>query len=126
MPTKIYNPYFNFAYGLTRMVFIVGPYAIKIPSFYGGGGWWYFLKGLLANMQEYEWSTLYNNEKKLCPVLWACPGGWLSIMQRVDRVCNDDDEIKMSFMSNYPYFKDFKSENFGILDGRLVAIDYGH
>jgi hypothetical protein len=42
--------------------------------------WKHFLYGLLANMQEAQFSK--TSWPELCPVLWSLPGGFLVVMPR--------------------------------------------
>ena len=117
--------------GATRTVVLVGRYAYKLPSL--RYGWRAFLRGLLANMQEREWSAAgYDG---LCPVTFSIPGGFLVVMPRTDVVTNLTDEAYAEFMSRavdcvLPV--ENKEDSFGWLNdssgdtqGRLVAIDYG-
>ena len=60
--------------GATRAVFLIDKWAIKVPNFYYG--WRPFLWGLLANIQEKEFSRMKLAE--LCPVVFSLPGGFLS------------------------------------------------
>lgn len=111
--------------GVTRLVFLTRHWAFKVPNFING--WRLFLQGLLANMQEREFSRAYF--EKLCPVVWSIPGGWLVVMPRC-RVMTDAEfqafDAK-SFVDGPDYVvpAEAKSDSFGYLDGRIVAIDYG-
>jgi hypothetical protein len=99
--------------GITREVFLMRNYAIKIPSF---RSWSLFLSGLLANMQEATWSGY---DSRLCPVLRYIPGGFVVVMPRCDAVA----DVNYADFDGLPC--DFKDENFGIYNGRTVLIDYG-
>src|SRR5690349_2511949 len=66
--------------GVTREVFLTRRYAIKTPKL--TGGWSFFLRGLLANMQERRLATARWPE--LCPMLFSLPGGWLVVMRRAE------------------------------------------
>ena len=66
------------AKGTTRMVYLIGKYAIKVPRI---NRWKSFLRGLLANMDERLW---YKNspkewKEKMCPSLF-CLGGLILIL----------------------------------------------
>lgn len=118
--------------GVTRLVFLVGSYAIKIPRFYS---YRHFLQGILANDQEAYWSSCFKHNEKLCPVLLTCPGRFFIVMPRVKVLT--DAELDYGFPdgvdsflrivpdneSRFPGEK--KSDSFGWLNGRLVIIDYG-
>lgn len=111
--------------GVTREVFVVGRWAIKIPSV---RSWRLFLTGLLANMQEATFGRMGRTE--LCPVRFHIPGGWLLVMPRV-RVLSDDEFKAISWREHLDAdgsmirLAEYKPDSFGWLDGRLVAIDYG-
>ena len=63
--------------GVTREVLLLGGYALKIPSL---RSWRCFLWGLLANIQEREFSL--TGWPELCPVIFSAPGGFLTVMPR--------------------------------------------
>lgn len=113
------------AYGVTRKVFLVGSLAIKIPATVE---WRLFLLGLLANMQEAKWS--HTGWPELCPVLWSVPGGFFLVMRRA-RVLTDEEFLVLDMerwvqQENYTVPAEIKSDSFGYLDGKLVAVDYGN
>ena len=118
------------AFGTHRTVYLVGHWAIKIPVL---SIWRMFLRGLLANMQEAEFSRLRWPE--LCPVLFAMPGGWFVIMRRAEPITRDE-----FFALDYAQWikhgealpagewiipVENKLDSFGRVDGRIVAVDYG-
>lgn len=116
--------------GATRLVFLVGRYAVKLPQL--RYGWRNFLHGLLANLQEREFSRA--GWPELCPVVFALPLGLLVVMPRAE-VLDDGDgrddaalEAMLSDFCNRPDYvvpAELKADSFGYLGGRLVAIDYG-
>lgn len=111
-------------YGATRSVLLVGRWAVKVPRAYS---WRTFLTGLLANMQEREFSRL--DWPVLCPVVFALPGGWLLAMRRADPLPDalwDTDTLRQwlkKLAYNVPV--EMKRDSFGVLDGNLVVVDYG-
>lgn len=116
------------AYGVTRTVLLVGNLAIKVPSF---GEWRLFLLGLLANMQERNFSNL--GWPELCPVLFSVPGGWLVVMRRAQiltdaewSAISEEDITAFINKPNYSVPAELKSDSFGWLNGKLVAVDYGN
>jgi len=113
------------AYGCTRTVFLIGPWAIKIPSVVE---WRLFLLGLLANMQERIFSR--TDWPELCPVLWSLPGGWLVVMRRAKELTREEyDQTDFSqwiIRDDYVIPAEPKMDSFGWLDGKLVAVDYGN
>ena len=120
----------SLAYGTTRTVILIRRWAIKIPVF---REWRLFLSGLLANMQERRFAAA--GWPELCPVVFALPGGWLLVMRRAEPLTREQ-----FFALNYgEWIKggndlpkgdwiipvENKLDSFGILDGRIVAVDYG-
>jgi hypothetical protein len=110
--------------GATRQVFLYRRYAIKMPSF---RSWKLFLCGLLANMQEAEFSKL--NWLRLCPVVWNAPLGLMIIMMRATPLTQEEFE-KFNY-DEFIYLQDGeipvenKLSSFGWLNGMIVAVDYG-
>jgi hypothetical protein len=127
MPSRI-NPFQLKSSGVTRYVVLVGRLAIKVPRL--DYGWRLFLCGLLANMQEREFS--WTGWPELCPVVASLPGGWLVIMRRARLFTDAEfDRFDMKAWGELAEREDrvipveAKSDSFGWLDGRVVAIDYG-
>lgn len=116
-----------------RRVLLIGKYAVKFPNFFN---WEAFLNGLLANMHEKTFDVMKMPE--VAPVLFSLPGGWLSVMPRVDVKSSEEadrfeylDQFKAMLLTstNAPILKnivELKVDSVGLLDGRVVAIDYGH
>lgn len=113
--------------GSTRTVFLVCRWAIKIPSL---ASWRSFLHGLLANSFEADYSRQHSGTiDRLCPVLFSIPGGWLVIMPRAEALLED------TFLASEPFEfavagavvlpVEEKADSFGVLNGRIVAVDYG-
>jgi hypothetical protein len=108
-------------FGSTRIVFCIGPFAIKIPK---PRNWKIFLRGLLANMDEIMW---YRNSPadlklKMCPPIF-CLGGWILISKRA-RCLVLSEWYSINPEEFYPIPVDFKIENFGVYNGRIVLVDY--
>lgn len=108
-------------FGTTRTVWLIGKYAFKFPHCYS---WKTFLWGLQGNMQERELDTL--KHEALCPVLFYIPGGFLVVMPRAEPI--PDDYSIGDFFEKYkedslPVEK--KRDSFGVLNGKIVAVDYG-
>lgn len=115
--------------GATRVVFLVGNYAIKIPRLCS---WKHFLQGLLANMQERTFAK--TGCLKLCPIPFSLPGGWLVVMRRARPLSDDQYRVLWEELDSWlvdtgkramviPAEK--KQDSFGWIDGILVAVDYG-
>lgn len=114
------------AYGCSRLVILTRRYAIKVPNF--RYGWRAFLHGLLHNMQERAFAR--TKHPKLCPVVCGVPGGWLIVMRRATPLASStpDGEWLAVWCREDPTLwipAEPKTDSFGWLDGRLVAVDYG-
>lgn len=127
--------------GVTREVFLVGRYALKIPKLIYG--WRLFLQGLLCNMQEAQWGR--SDMSEFCPVVFYIPGGWLVVMRRAAPLTEDQwrafmqdrvaanaiksydarDQIESWTGGEYVVPAEIKQDSFGMLDGRVVVLDYG-
>ncbi len=121
-------------YGCTRIVFLVGRFAIKVPQLWACDGklsWSQFLHGLLANMQEVTFSRARWPE--LCPVKFHVPGGFLVIMPRCE-VMPETEQAILAIQAvmtgaerkGYIIPAEGKANSWGTLDGRMVALDYGN
>lgn len=112
--------------GVTREVFLIGRWAVKVPRMVYG--WRMFLCGLLANMQEREFGRLLWPE--LCPVVFSLPGGWLVVMRRARPLSDEEwtafDPIPFCHQAHRPLPVEMKRDSFGWLDGRIIAVDYGN
>lgn len=102
--------------GTTRIVFLIGKYAVKLPRIYN---WKMFLRGLVANMNEALFSGVWD---ELCPVRFSFPGGFMIIMDRAEPV-DDVDLTKLPEV--IVNMAETKPNNYGLLNNKLVAIDYG-
>lgn len=104
--------------GITRTVFLVGRYAIKVPVMrYGLDAWAW---GIVSNVSEREWHTFEEWKGKVVPVLHSFLGGLIQVYPRC--------EPFRSGMT-YPEFPSFgpsdkKPENYGVLNGTVVCLDY--
>jgi len=111
--------------GATRVVILTRKHAIKLPNFLNG--WKLFLHGLLANMQERQFST--TGWPELCPVVFSTPGGWLVVMRRARPMSIEEfhgfDVEGFCDQSEYRVPAESKASSFGYLEGRIVALDYG-
>lgn len=94
--------------------------------------WRLFLYGLLANMQETNFSR--TGWPELCPVIFGCPGGFFLIMRRAGPISEDDfysilgNEEAFEMWANTADYRvpvEFKPCSFGISNNKLVAVDYG-
>lgn len=111
--------------GITRTVFLIGDYAIKIPNF--RYQWNHFLQGLLANINEAKTWRL-NKSELLCPVIWASWGGWILVMRRAvpcKWLDEGGEEIDYSKWIVEGFGGDDKPCNYGIINGKTIKLDYG-
>jgi len=117
-------------YGTHRVTYLIGNFALKRPVLCP---WRLFLHGLLANIQERTFSAA--GWSKLCPVLFSIPGGWLNIMQRAEPLTREqffalDYAEWIKGGTDLPEGEwvipvENKLDSFGLIDGRVVAVDYG-
>lgn len=110
--------------GITRTVFLSKNYVFKVPCM--RYGWRIFLNGLLANIQEKSFGTA--GLQGMCPVLWGDRFGFLIIMPRCEenlKQLSDEEYNKFINRENYIIPVENKADSFGILNGELVAVDYG-
>ena len=132
--------------GVTRTVFLVWHWAIKVPAFRPIGGRHGirgrvagFATGYLANLSEQTWSSYRPWSEGVAPVLRSWLWGVIQVYPRCDPVDQTDwvydgDPIaidsgwrykgKVPLPVLYPEPGDFKADNFGWLDGRIVRVDY--
>lgn len=109
---------------VTRTVLLLGPFAFKFPRV--DHGWPMFLRGLLCNTQEAQFSRCALPE--LCPVVWQIRGGFLVVMRRARPLTDAEWAAVPDDYAERPDYVipvEMKRDSFGILDGRLVALDYG-
>lgn len=108
--------------GITRIVIELERIVIKIPNFLYQ--WDHFLVGLLSNIREYRTWNYSENKHLLCPVIWCSWGGWILIMQKAEGV--SWGEINLRIFTEAGLDGDDKEDNYGLINGRVVKIDYGH
>lgn len=114
--------------GITRAVLLIGPYAIKFPRW--RYGWFKYLCGLRSNMTERQFAPL-SDEYFLAPTIWAAWGGFMNVQRRCIPLTDDEweridvPESELKLMEWHGMDCDFKRDNFGTLDGRIVLLDYG-
>ncbi len=114
-------------YGTTRTVILIHKYAIKIPIL--NYTWKRLLQGMVANLQEQEIYRMDIHDNKLCPVLFGLLGLFI-VMPRCQSLSNPlDKEEYDSFVkcqySTLKYVVEHKMDSFGMLETKMVAVDYG-
>lgn len=112
--------------GATRFVFIFHNLVIKIPSLYSYKN---FLNGLLANMQEVQFSKCTDFKDKLCPIKFHMPLGLMVVMPKAiiltkNEISRQDLET-FCRVGQYKIPAEPKCDSFGYLNGKLVVVDYG-
>lgn len=114
--------------GITRIVLLIGNYAIKIPNFEYQHN--HFLQGCLSNWAERKYYKMFlaadykeNMVEYVAPSFFCSWFGLVQIQARCEPCTEDLTDEQREFY--YPLCgTDFKKENFGIYKGRLVCVDY--
>lgn len=114
--------------GICRTVFLVGRWAIKVPSTrpYGrrGDRLWAWSRGVLANQSERAWQV-----DGVAPVLHSILGGIVQVYPRcspapIESWMHDRDDPRWVQISGILPAIDRKPQNLGLLGDRLVWVDY--
>lgn len=114
--------------GSVRIVLCFCGWAVKIPRF---DHYENFLHGILANLQENKFSKMKN--KMLAPVIITGPFGIFIIMRKARILTKEDfSKFKSRIIFNARHsglydliMSDFKAANFGIINNKIVKVDYG-
>lgn len=115
--------------GVTRIVLLIGPYAIKVPRPHRCATPCYpscLRAGLHANRTEAKrWAERSEHEAAaMAPVIAG--GAWALVMKRCEPVAHGDVDTASTFWDGIINPHDRAPHNFGRLDGRPVAIDYAY
>jgi hypothetical protein len=107
----------------------MGSYAIKIPRLRR------FREGVACNRREWARSSTC---PKYCPVLWSLLGGAVIVMRRAAPITDEefdlliadlDADVEAHFFDCYGSYHtiqgEMKQTSWGIIDGRIVVVDYG-
>lgn len=111
--------------GSSRKVLLLGKFAFKFAY---GNNKFYFKQGMLANKQETYYSKL--DKERFAKVYLSFPFGLLNICQRADELTKEQfasfifEDFSAIYFSIYDIVE-FKRDSFGIVNGKIVAIDYG-
>lgn len=109
--------------GITRTVWLIGPWAIKFPTMRYAGT--FFFRGCGANLEEaWKWKDHQGKgwTDTMCPVLWCGWFGLFLIMPRLKPYTGNDRPPEYR---RCPYTTDHKPENYGIdKRGNVVCVDY--
>lgn len=116
--------------GITRTVLLVGRWAIKVPSLrggvYGRREWVAsFCQGVLSNRSERQWHDFEGWGGQVAPVLHSWLGGIVQVYPRCEPLdVPDTDEGRATLPLLDPDPGDVKVDGYGVLDGRVVRLDY--
>lgn len=113
--------------GITRIVFLIGDLAVKIPNFTLNHR--HFLQGCYANWSE---RTCYKYWRKcnyselyelVCPSYFC---SWFGLIQVQKRISSLDRELTKEEIYRFKGIcgQDIKKENFGYHRGKVVCLDY--
>lgn len=115
------------AQGTSRTVFLVGKYALKFAAI--KYGWQLFLYGCYGNASERKYYKLHsksdyegNLSKHVAPSLFCSWFGLIQVQLRCEPMIGIMTVMDYSFFE--PICSDNKTENFGILNGKIVCLDY--
>lgn len=116
-------------WGISRRVFLVGGWAFKAPHMRRGIAQFY--RGCMANYSEQVWSDFkdadeHPNLARPNPVIFKLPAGLLNVYRRAEpfRFAGDPEEMQETMAEWAGFFGDAKDDNFGVLDGEIVLLDY--
>lgn len=119
--------------GISRTVLLTRRYAVKVPSFRGHctgrfrGRLRGFAVGIIANQDEADWHDFEGWEGQVAPVLHSWIGGLINVYPRCEPLPLD---AAGAYFGDEPLPTldpdpgDHKPDNYGILGGRIVRIDY--
>ena len=119
----------KFNHGSTRNVFIFKHFVIKVPTIQE---YRLFLNGLLANLQEKQWS---GHHPDLAKVIFCTKSGLFLIMEKANVISTAVDTASFQAMIERHYqnddlrafmISDAKPSNWGYIGVHLVKIDYGN
>lgn len=120
------------AAGNTRVVLLVGPWAIKFPRVDRGGR--QFVLGLLANLQEREMSLAAAGDRRLARTYFAAPLGLIAVAERIrgPLVRRRLERAELFDLPLQEFTGESGVDNNGtnvacrLDDGSLVVLDYGN
>lgn len=102
--------------GMSRETYVFGPYPSLVIKFETG-------RGCFQNVLEWEvWERVERTKsaKWFAPCVRISDNGKVLLMKRTDVLGWKERPAKMP-----TFFTDLKIENFGTIDGKVVAHDYG-
>jgi hypothetical protein len=125
----VQSPFLHIARGVTRIVLLIGPWAIKLPRLHRCATACYpscARSGFHANRVEAErWRNRSDHEAQALARVIA-GGAWLLVMERCEPVAPGDVDFAAKRWDGIINPADRADKNFGRTSGRLVAIDYAY
>lgn len=110
-------------YGLSRLVILIGPVAVKLPRVWASDG--ITLLGLIGNTLERDRYARAGGHPALARVLWCAPLGIVLVMRRYRELAAGP--LSPEELSRLPFVNvDNKAENIAVEGGRYVVLDYGN
>jgi hypothetical protein len=113
-------------WGTTRVVVVCGSIAVKFPRGEAGRRGNLFEAGIWERNRDHP-----TRGPRLCPVLWCHPKGDVLIMPAAQPLPADPDMAAVLDLDWWDYEPggdgwpcEPKAADWGILDGRMVAVDY--
>jgi hypothetical protein len=112
--------------GTTRLVLVIGPWAVKFAR---------GARGRRCNKYEADLFSATNESRRamLCPVCWCSGGGKMLVMAAARPLSKPDHEdlLAADGFPDWDYMPgedgqpfEFKASDWGRVNGRLVALDY--
>lgn len=108
--------------GAYRRVIFLGPYAVKTPRLRN------LRQAMRCNRWEREMWQVWRPQFAwccLCPVLAADPFGLFVVMPRAQQPVTREQAAAVIGKVDEDLYIEIKPENFGLLAGQVVALDYG-
>ena len=121
--------------GANRLVLLTPGLAWKVPNV---RRWFQACWGMIDNMQERRANGLGpwgRRQDGICPLVFSLPGGLLNVMRRARPLTDAEwagfdpaGHCRRQFPDGTVYWisAEPKRDSFGVLDGRIVALDYGN
>jgi hypothetical protein len=122
------EPIVERSFGCSREVFLVGRFAIKVPTW--RRSWLNFLNGFISNLGERRFQ--HTEIPCIAKVVWSDPLGLIVVMERCSQPRNFTEhhlrkliELGRFEGADYRFSDDLHVGNVGFVGRRLVLLDYG-
>lgn len=107
--------------GVTRIVLLIGGWAIKIPNFTCQMN--HFLLGCYSNWRERQyWKAFKGTNIQIAPSYWCSWFGLIQIQKRLLPLERDLTKEEVEYFKDIT--TDIKMQNFGLYEKRIVCVDY--